>query len=125
MKTLTGGNSKRCLLFTYGLLQPHLQPPQSATKALPAKMRGRLFDLGNYPGAILVNQVPDTFSGFVLDISKDELTKDVDTFERVAEGLFQRIIAETTQSEIVWIYTYQPELPPNAIGHLDKWPLAR
>ena len=87
-------------------------------------MRGRLFDLGNYPGAILVNQVPDTFSGFVLDISKDELTKDVDTFERVAEGLFQRIIAETTQSEIVWIYTYQPELPPNAIGPLDKWPLA-
>ena len=88
-------------------------------------MRGRLFDLGNYPGAILVNQVPDTFSGFVLDISKDELTKDVDTFERVAEGLFQRIIAETTQSEIVWIYTYQLELPPNAIGHFDKWPLAR
>ena len=124
MKTMTGGNSKRCLLFTYGLLQPHLQPPQSGTKAHPARIRGRLFDLGNYPGAILVNQVPDTFSGFVLDISKEELSKDLDTFERVAEGLFQRSIAETTQSEIVWIYTYLPALPANAMGPLDKWPVA-
>ena len=57
-------------------------------------------------------------------ISKEELSKDLDIFERVAEGLFQRIIAETTQSEIVWIYTYLPPLPSNAIGPLDKWPAA-
>ena len=109
-------------LFVYGTLRPALAPPEmiGAVHQLrpvgPAKLRGRLYDLGQYPGAI-PDAASDTFiSGEVFELPEDpNVLASLDAYEgfdpaRPRESLFVRTETLVTLSDgrglTCWIYLY-------------------
>ena len=109
-------------LFLYGTLRPGLAPSELARRVASLRrvgtgsIRGRLYDLGPYPGAILdasadtrilgeVFQLPDT--GLVLEA--------LDAYECYCPGdpdgsLYLRVRGEVTLEEgrqvLCWVYVY-------------------
>ncbi|MBX9656422.1 gamma-glutamylcyclotransferase [bacterium] len=110
----------RTLLFVYGLLQPQFHPPKQVYNQWRDSLKGRLYDLGEYPGGIEIGQGPKTFEGSVLDIDDSELEA-LDEFEDVrGSSCFRRIRATTESGADVWVYEYfgpLPETPP-----IPRWP---
>jgi gamma-glutamylcyclotransferase (GGCT)/AIG2-like uncharacterized protein YtfP len=75
-------------LFAYGTLQPGCAPPQMA--AVVAKMRaegegfirGRLYDLGGYPGAVPDENAPGKIIGTVMELpGEPEILQKLDAYE--------------------------------------------
>ena len=111
-----------CLLFTYGLLQPGYQPPETMVRSWADEIRGELFDLGEYPGAIAVGTSELWLPGHVLEIASTELTA-IDAFEETHTGEYARIISTTRQGHEVFVYEYRFELPRTA-RRVDRWPVS-
>lgn len=117
-------------LFAYGTLQPGHAPSEiaPAVDKLEAigkgSVRGVLYDLGDYPGAVLDSSTPRTIFGTVFKLTKDASTlRQLDEYEGFdpkapEESLFIRRIhpVELATGRVVkcWIYVYnrRPESEP-------------
>jgi gamma-glutamylcyclotransferase (GGCT)/AIG2-like uncharacterized protein YtfP len=75
-------------LFVYGTLQPGCAPPQMA--GIVAKMRevgkgfirGLLYDLGGYPGAVPNESAPGKIYGTVMELpDRSEILQELDKYE--------------------------------------------
>ena len=113
--------SGRCLLFVYGQLQPGCRPPRSSSLAWPDRVRGELFDLGQYPAAVKVGASEHWLGGYVLEIDHAELVTDLDAYEEVGEGRYRRVRTVTAAGFEVWIYEYARPIPPHARGPIERW----
>jgi gamma-glutamylcyclotransferase (GGCT)/AIG2-like uncharacterized protein YtfP len=112
-------------LFSYGTLLPRLAPPEIAPTVRRFRrvgrgvVRGKLYDLGNYPGAILSRGSP-TVVGQVFELPDDPgvLTRldDYEGFDpsRPQGSLFVRkrclVRLNNGQKLACWIYTYNRPL---------------
>jgi gamma-glutamylcyclotransferase (GGCT)/AIG2-like uncharacterized protein YtfP len=113
------------LLFIYGTLHPDRAPREIAaaarrlTHVSPAVIRGRLYGLGEYPGAILdptgpaiqgeLFTVPDAATLAALDSYEDFRPADLDN------SLYLRVETTATRpdgsSVTCHVYVYNSELP--------------
>lgn len=90
------------------------------TRHWPAHVHGRLYHLGQYPGAVEIGRTPDSFEGWVVEIDESELA-DLDAFEDVTSGnAYRRIRAKTLAGAEVWIYEYVGPVPDGA-NPLSRW----
>lgn len=110
------------LLFAYGTLGPGFGSPAEAGRWRADRVRGRLYDLGPYPGLVdLGDPAAGWVEGFVRPVDADELRDRLDPYEGVDEGLYRREAAVTESGEAVWVYVYARPLPPGAVGPLARW----
>jgi gamma-glutamylcyclotransferase (GGCT)/AIG2-like uncharacterized protein YtfP len=109
-------------LFTYGTLQPGMAPNDIAPtvdKLHPVAegfVRGVLYDLGDFPGAVLNSRSKQRISGKVFRLSDDaSVLQQLDEYEEFDpsspnESLFVRTLhsVELTdgRSLLCWIYVY-------------------
>jgi gamma-glutamylcyclotransferase (GGCT)/AIG2-like uncharacterized protein YtfP len=108
-------------LFTYGTLQPGLQPPEIAP--LVGKLRpigagfllGTLYDLGEYPGAVIDPASPRRIYGTIIELPVDPgILLKLDAYEgfdanHPERSLFIRsrapaTLVETGQVLLCWTY---------------------
>jgi gamma-glutamylcyclotransferase (GGCT)/AIG2-like uncharacterized protein YtfP len=95
----------RCLLFTYGLLQPDQQPPQSMSRSFSDQIRGRLIKAGEYFGLVDLDKGDAWVNGMVLEIDDCELPA-LDAFEETQLNIYHRKKAQTKSGVDVWVYEY-------------------
>jgi gamma-glutamylcyclotransferase (GGCT)/AIG2-like uncharacterized protein YtfP len=112
----------RDLLFAYGTLIPLEEERRASQGWLPDAVRGRLFDLGSYPGLIDLDE-PDAgwVPGYVRSVERDELEGPLDRYEGVHIGLYRRVRTTTRDNRRVWVYVYGRPLPADARGPLGRW----
>ncbi len=112
-------------LFAYGTLQPGLAPAKIAplaTKLRPVGegfVRGVLYDLGGYPGAVPDPKAKDRIAGTVLELPEDEsFLSRLDAYEgfdpqapETSEYIRERQVAELKTGGTVecWFYRYNRE----------------
>lgn len=110
------------LLFAYGTLVPVEPSYREAEGWEPDAVRGRLYDLGPYPGLVdLDDPAAPWIEGFVRPVDDAELIGRLDPYEGVDEGLYRREATTTRAGRHVWIYVYSRPLPTAATGPLDRW----
>jgi gamma-glutamylcyclotransferase (GGCT)/AIG2-like uncharacterized protein YtfP len=110
------------ILFAYGTLVPRETERLAREGWLPDAVRGRLYDLGSYPGLVdLDDPVAGWVEGYVRPIELEELEGPLDRFEEVDQGLYRRVRTTTRDERRVWVYVYARPLPPNARGPLRRW----
>lgn len=103
------------LLFAYGTLAP--SSPEDAARGgwLADALRGRLFDLGPYPGLLdLDDPSAGWVKGYVRRADLGELRGRLDAYEGVDEGLYRRVATTTRAGRRVWVYVYAHPLPAGA-----------
>ncbi len=121
-------------LFVYGTLQTGLAPAEIAhvVEALKpvadATVPGLLYDLGEYPGAILDPSSKQTISGMVLQLPDDpRILAQIDQYEGFDPSssdtsLFVRIlesvVLESGRKLECWIYVYNRD--PGAASVLEN-----
>lgn len=108
------------LLFLYGTLHPDRAPAEIAAAArrlVPharGTIRARLYNLGEYPGAILDATAPEV-SGEVFLVPDDATLDQLDAYEDYrpadpANSLFLRektvVTFDDGTSQLCWVYTY-------------------
>ncbi len=109
-------------LFVYGTLTPSRAPAEisAAVRRLKrvgaASVRGRLYDLGEYPGAVLSRTSPSVIKGQVFELPEDQQVLDsIDTYEgfdpdHPRGSLFVRKRWPVTLADgsrmTCWIYAY-------------------
>jgi gamma-glutamylcyclotransferase (GGCT)/AIG2-like uncharacterized protein YtfP len=101
-------------LFVYGTLRPR-RGERSARVHGAARLRGRLWDLGAYPGAMLDSEAPGFVHGEVIDGGDDaELLARLDAYEG-AEYRRDRVTLQTDDGRqyACWIWVLVTE-PPDA-----------
>lgn len=112
-------------LFSYGTLQPKLAPPEIAPtvrqfrRVGKGSVRGRLYDLGEYPGAVL-SRGGSAVRGLVFELPDDpEILARLDEYEGFDRAhpqgsLFIRrkcfVTLEDGRRLSCWIYTYNRPL---------------
>ncbi len=114
------------LLFVYGTLRPFVDIPMTrwlkgvATHAGPASIRGRLYDLGPYPGLRPARRRQERVSGDVYRVSAKVLLV-LDRYEAgVGTGAprFVRrrceLIRRHARSSLAWVYVYDRIVRPRA-----------
>ena len=118
-------------IFVYGLLRPGESGLAELGLAdhLPAtgraKIRGRLYDLGPYPGAKL--DEPGTLAGDLLRLTRPADLDALDRFEDfdprdLAASLYERRRVRTLASNLtVWAYHYRPAVDPEARIASGDW----
>jgi gamma-glutamylcyclotransferase (GGCT)/AIG2-like uncharacterized protein YtfP len=124
------------LLFVYGTLRRQSRHPMArllaerATFLGEAKTRGRLYDLGRYPGAVPSTN-EDWIFGDVYDLGEDmALLTELDAYE-IAESpqpaFFDRqsveVIRPPDVRETAWIYWFVGPMPHAVLiasGHYEK-----
>lgn len=110
------------LLFAYGTLVPGDPGRRSAGGWEPDAVRGRLYDLGPYPGLIdLDDPAAPWVDGFARPVGDAELVDHLDPYEGVDEGLYRRDATTTRAGRPAWVYVYARSLPPSARGPFDRW----
>ena len=113
-------------LFLYGTLLPHRAPSEIAHTVERLRLRGDgavkgvLYDLGDYPGAILDDSADNYVHGTVLEIPVDEESlHELDAYEdfdpqHEKASLFVRVLhpVKLSTGEILkcWIYVYNADL---------------
>lgn len=114
------------LLFVYGTLIPGCEPAgmspvcQHMRVVGEATVLGRLYDVGEYPAAVLTDApVGATIRGMLVGIDDEGAWRDLDRYEgcpadRKTAGLFRRVrtlatLADGTATEC-WIYVYNRDL---------------
>jgi len=128
-------------LFAYGTLQPGLAP--EAMAAMVARLtavgegfvRGVLFDLGEYPGAILDPQSERKVFGTVLRLPEDRsVLAELDAYEGFeAEcpeaSLFVRVLGSVEVADggavECWIFAYNRSVEGRPIVPGGRFPMAR
>lgn len=115
------GPDEPAWLFTYGTLGPGWPAGRGHVWATDA-VRGRLYDLGPYPGLCDLD-APDAdwVMGHVRPVSEPELSERLDPYEGVGEGLFLRARVRTRAGRLAWVYVYAPPRPEWARGPLPFW----
>jgi gamma-glutamylcyclotransferase (GGCT)/AIG2-like uncharacterized protein YtfP len=109
-------------LFVYGTLSPRHAPPEIAATVRrlrpvgAASVRGRLYDLGEYPGAILSKSSRSVIRGEVFELPGDAQTlSSLDNYEGFAPGkpgssLFVRrawpVVMDDGTRLRCWVYVY-------------------
>lgn len=102
-------------LFAYGTLQDAGQVAAVVGGAVccrvigGGKVRGVLYDLGEYPG-LRPSESPDDFvPGVVLELDDAALAR-LDAYEGVADGLYvrelQQVRLDDGQHAAAWVYVY-------------------
>ena len=109
------------LVFLYGTLIPGQEPAEMtpAVRKLrrigPARVKGRLYDFGEYPGAILDDSSDSSISGQVFEVPDKDLLTSLDDYERFdpedrAGSLFVRVKRPVTLADgrklECWIYVF-------------------
>lgn len=110
------------LLFAYGTLAP--DGPEAASRGgwSADSVRGRLYDLGLYPGLVeLGAPAAGWVEGYVRSVGEAELRERLDPYEGVAEGLYRRDATTTRAGLFTWVYVYARSLPRGARGPLPRW----
>jgi very-short-patch-repair endonuclease/gamma-glutamylcyclotransferase (GGCT)/AIG2-like uncharacterized protein YtfP len=122
------------LLFIYGTLLPGVELAEMSAvcgqlKTLgPAVVRGKLYDLGPYPGVILDSA--GTTQGQIVHVPTNEVWKTLDEYEACPlpdspDGLFRRVrtSAMLANGEPIdcWIYVYNRPLNGSAIVEGGCW----
>jgi len=116
-------------LFAYGTLQPGLAPTKIARVAAKLRpmgegfVRGALYDLGGYPGAVADPSAKGRILGTVMELPKDEgLLERLDRYEgfdpktpQTSEYIRERRVVELKAGSTVecWFYRYNRK-PRNA-----------
>jgi gamma-glutamylcyclotransferase (GGCT)/AIG2-like uncharacterized protein YtfP len=134
-KQSTRGTSGSRFLFSYGTLQPRHAPAEIAAtvrrlrRVGKGSVRGRLYDLGEYPGAVLSRNGP-LVVGQVFELPDDpEILSRLDEYEgfdpaRPKGSLFLRkrclVKLQNGKKLLCWMYTYNraPGAAP-AVGNGD------
>jgi gamma-glutamylcyclotransferase (GGCT)/AIG2-like uncharacterized protein YtfP len=109
-------------LFAYGTLQPGLAPTKIARVAAKLRpvgegfVRGMLYDLGGYPGAVADTNAKGLIVGTVMELPEDEgLLARLDKYEgfdprapETSEYIRERQVVELTIGGTVecWFYRY-------------------
>jgi gamma-glutamylcyclotransferase (GGCT)/AIG2-like uncharacterized protein YtfP len=109
-------------LFVYGTLSPGNAPPEIAatvSRLRPvgsASVRGRLYDLGEYPGAVLSEKSRTLIRGEVFELPADQNTLTaLDNYEgfepsKPSSSLFLRRVRAVTMDDgkrvRCWVYIY-------------------
>lgn len=109
-------------LFVYGTLSPRNAPPEIAAtvnRLRPvgsASVRGRLYDLGEYPGAVLSEKSRSVVRGEVFELPGDRSTLTaLDSYEgfephKPGSSLFLRRVWPVTMDDgkrvRCWVYIY-------------------
>ncbi len=115
------GPDEPAWLFTYGTLGPGWPAGRGHVWAVDA-VRGRLYDLGPYPGLCDLDAPgADWVLGHVRPVTGAELAGVLDPYEGVDEGLFARVRTVTRSGRPVWVYVYGPARPEWARGPLPFW----
>jgi gamma-glutamylcyclotransferase (GGCT)/AIG2-like uncharacterized protein YtfP len=109
------------LLFVYGTLHPERAPAEIAPIARgfrvvgPASIRGRLLDLGDYPGAILDPRSATSIPGTLFALPDPAPWSALDRYEgflpeNPSASLFLRRLIQATLPDasqaLCWIYVY-------------------
>ncbi|MGH9549837.1 MAG: gamma-glutamylcyclotransferase family protein [Terriglobales bacterium] len=109
-------------LFVYGTLEPAHAPAEIAAavrhlrRVGSGSVRGRLYDLGDFPGAVVSRTSPSVIKGKVFELPEDEqVLSSIDTYEgfdpnHPQGSLFVRKRWPVTLADgsrmTCWIYTY-------------------
>ena len=111
------------LLFVYGTLLPGMEPPAMSnlvrqfTLLGPATIRGRLYDIGPYPGVLLDDD--GIVRGQLVQVPSLDLWQRLDRYEACplpnsADGLFRRVTTKATRDGAspieCWVYVYNRDL---------------
>ena len=134
----TRPSARKGYMFVYGTLLPRLAPPEIEQTVRRLRrvgrgtIRGRLFDLGEYPGAILTRNGP-MIQGMIFEVPNDpEVLHRIDEFEgfdpaRPKSSLFvrKRRHAQLQDGKKVfcWVYAYNrpvKDARPVATGDYSK-----
>ena len=109
------------LVFLYGTLIPGQEPAEMTPvvrrlrRMGPARVKGRLYDFGEYPGAILDDSSDSSIAGQVFEVPDKDLLTSLDDYERFdpedrAGSLFLRVRCPVTLADgrklECWIYVY-------------------
>jgi gamma-glutamylcyclotransferase (GGCT)/AIG2-like uncharacterized protein YtfP len=123
------------LLFIYGTLLPGLEPRAMSDVVLrmsvvgPATIRGKLYDLGFYPG-VLLDEGGGIIKGQIVQVPSDELWRRLDRYEACplpesADGLFRRVktAAMTGQGQPIecWVYVYNRDVSGAPLVECGCW----
>jgi len=112
-------------LFAYGTLQPGLAPTKIARVAAKLRpvgegfVRGTLYDLGGYPGALADPRAESKIAGMVMELPEDQdMLERLDMYEgfdpkapETSEYIRERQIVELKTGGTVecWFYRYNRE----------------
>lgn len=129
-------------LFVYGTLQPAAAPPELKEimdrwrKVGSGTVLGQLFDLGEYPGAVLDGNSTSRVIGDVYELRDPAALATLDEYEgfdadEPGQSLFHRVRTEVKMADggkqPSWIYVYNrdvSELKPRK-GGLTRWTAAK
>jgi gamma-glutamylcyclotransferase (GGCT)/AIG2-like uncharacterized protein YtfP len=107
------------LLFVYGTLRPFVDIPmarwlrRAARYVGPATSRGRLYDLGSYPGLCAPRAPRELVAGDVYRVSRPEVWRVLDRYERGARGkprfVRERCVVRFARGSrrTAWLYRYR------------------
>jgi gamma-glutamylcyclotransferase (GGCT)/AIG2-like uncharacterized protein YtfP len=108
-------------LFAYGTLMPADVTAMARQGWTADAVRGRLFDLGPYPGLTdLDAPCAGWAEGYVRVVEPLELEA-FDRWEDVDGGTYRRVETVTRNGLCAWVYVYARQLPPEARGPLLRW----
>jgi gamma-glutamylcyclotransferase (GGCT)/AIG2-like uncharacterized protein YtfP len=108
-------------LFVYGTLRAGSRHPMAAylrahaTHAGRATLRGRLYDMGPYPGAVLSDDAADAVVGDVYELhpeTADRVMAELDDYEgmNVEDAAYTRreaeAVLESGEAVKCWVYVY-------------------
>jgi very-short-patch-repair endonuclease/gamma-glutamylcyclotransferase (GGCT)/AIG2-like uncharacterized protein YtfP len=114
---VSGERENSDLLFIYGSLLPGLTPPDMLavaarlSRAGPATIRGRLYDLGVYPGIVLDDRAgAGAVRGQLVRVPSDDAWRLLDEYESCAHDLFRRVTTRAMFDDgrpaDCWVYVY-------------------
>ncbi|MGD0796306.1 MAG: gamma-glutamylcyclotransferase family protein [Acidobacteriaceae bacterium] len=113
-------------IFLYGTLRPGHAPWEIADavsrlrRIAAGTVRGRLYDLGSYPGVVLDDAAAEV-RGEVFSVPDEETLRRMDAYEGylpddAAASLFARVKTLATleggAQQSCWVYVYNGLLPP-------------
>jgi gamma-glutamylcyclotransferase (GGCT)/AIG2-like uncharacterized protein YtfP len=90
-------------LFVYGTLRKG--------KTRLDYIKGKLWDLGRFPGLVLEGNTNVT--GEIIEVDEPTLAE-LDLYEGVPQGLYRRARQNTKNGEEVWVYLFNRDIPDYA-----------
>jgi gamma-glutamylcyclotransferase (GGCT)/AIG2-like uncharacterized protein YtfP len=116
-------------LFAYGTLQAGLAPPEVAP--IIAKLRplgegfvdGKLYDLGDYPGAVIDPASAWIIHGTVYELPEDaEILCRLDAYEGPEYVRIEQLVTLTAGGEVnCWVYDFQGKPGEERFIESGRW----
>jgi gamma-glutamylcyclotransferase (GGCT)/AIG2-like uncharacterized protein YtfP len=117
-------------LFVYGTLRDGFAGPmarrlkEACGEPVSARVPGRIFDLGDYPGMVAAESPEDRVRGDVFTLPDDpaELLAELDEYEDVAGGLYARVElpAELADGGSLSVYAYLYKTRPVSVSWIPE-----